>query len=603
MDFYRVVYAILMVTLALDFMACAPKKKKVEAAVAITEEAFCTPTTAGALTNPVVITGTAQFQAYQASASGLGNPTIKPIRYAEVRLLDAVGNISQCGQTSNTGVYSFQVENPTASSNYTVQVNSRANNEMVKASILSDITTKAYYSITKSVTLTTTVGTANVEALTAGVTGNIEGGAFNILEQVLKTNEFLKNNTTTGSCSLCQGFTVVPKVTIYWKKGFNPYAYSGEPDTPLSFFDIAGALDATPSLYILGGINGDVDSSDTDQFDNSVIIHEYGHFLESKFSRSDNPGGSHSGNMIVDPRLAWSEGLCNFLPSAVTGSTYYIDTMGNPNGTTKANIYINVESLDGNDSIATKTQLGEGVYREISVSRALYDYIDGHADVVDNPSGGTTTENSNLSFAYIWAAWTHPDYGIGNAKNHFISMGHFNAALKNILTTLNLTTELSNFDVARKGEFQTDDTSEYALELKTPTSSSCAKTMTPAKSVTYFQSLTYPNLFLSSDFYTYYHVGGSLQLSLVYTPTDANNSPDLDLYLFTENYVLDDSSTLVGHADNYRNTESPTGTEAISLSSLAPGYYMIMVQAYTTTTFSGGSANYNLKIGDNYLCQ
>jgi hypothetical protein len=601
MDFNRELSILCFLSFSLLFSGCAPKKKKISEAVVVTEQTYCYPTNV-VFSNPVVITGTAQFQAYRSTVNGLSNLSTNPIRYAEVKLLDSSGAVSQCTETNSLGVYTFQIEKPAAATTYNIQINSRADGNFVKASILKDFESKLFYTITGSFGVSqSSVGTVSVGPITAGITGDIEGGAFNILDQILKTNEFLKSNTTTASCSLCQGFTVAPKVTVYWKKGFTPAAYSGYPDSGLSFFDKDAALDPTPSLYILGGINGDVNYSDTDHFDNSVIIHEYGHFLESKYSKSDSPGGSHNGNMIIDPRLALSEGFANFLPSAVTGSTFYIDTVGNPSGTTRANIYINLEIQDGNDSIVTKSQLGEGIFREVSVSRALYDYIDGNVDSVDNPSGGTVGENSNLSFAYIWAAFTHPDYGIENARIHFRSMGHLNAALKNILTTLNLTTELSKFDVARKGEFQTDDTSKYGLELKTISASSCTMTISPVVSTTGMNSQEIPNLFLSSDFYVYYHSGGDLNLSLTYTPLNGN-PPDLDLFLYKDGFVIDDPNSVVAHSDKFRNAETPLNSETISEVGLAAGYYMIMVQAYTTTSYSGGPATYDLKTGGNYLC-
>jgi hypothetical protein len=602
MDFYRVLFVIVFFSVSSGFLGCAPKKKKIEEASSAVEAAYCNPTNVK-ISNPVVVTGTAQFQAYQASSSGLGNLSTYPVRFAEVILLDSAGNISQCTETNNSGAYSFSVEKPSVSTAYSIKINSRANNDKVKVSVLKDFNTKVYYSLSKNISISTTEGTSLIENITAGVSGEIEGGAFNILEQVLKTNEFLRNNSTTSSCTLCQAFTVAPKVTIYWKKGFTPGAYSGMPDSGLSFFDMYGALDPTPSLYILGGINGDVSSADTDHFDDSVIIHEYGHFLESKYSRTDSPGGSHNGNMIIDPRLAWSEGFANFLPSAVTGSTYYIDTIGNPDGITKANIFINLEYFDGNDGLSTKTQLGEGIYREVSVSRALLDYIDNSSDQVDNPNGGTLAEQSNLNFAYIWAALTNADYGLIQSKYHFRSIGLFNNLLKTILTDLNMTTELANFDVARKGEFQTDDLSEYGLPLTTQSSSTCVKTITPTVNIVNAQGFELPNLFLSADFFSFYHSGGSINLSLNYNSMNINKPTDLDLYLFTEDHVIDDPNYLVGSSSNFRNKESPVGTEMINLSNLAVGYYMIMVRVYTTSTYAGGAATYNLKIGDNYLCQ
>lgn len=580
-------------------VSCAPKKKVTETPPAAVEEAYCYPL-AATFANAVVITGTANFQTYTATSAGLTTGPEKPIRYAEVRLKDASGTVKQCAETDSSGTFRFEVEKPSATTSYTVQVLSRANNSNYKASVLKDVETKTYYSINGNAAVEATSGTINTTVV-ADLTGEISGGAFNILDQILRTNEYLRANTTSGSCTLCQAFTVAPKVTLYWKKGFTPATYAGMPDTGLSFYDISGAIDSSPSLFILGGINGDFTSSDTDQFDNSVIIHEYGHFLEANYSVSDSPGGSHNGNMIIDPRLAWSEGFANFLPSAVTGSTFYIDTVGTPAGTTKANIYLNLEVYGDSDVIVTKTQSGEGIYREISVSRALFDYIDAHVDTIDDGAGGVTSETSQFSFAFLWAAFTNSDVGIKNNSWHFRSMGHFNEALKTVFSQLGLTSEAADFQKVRKAEYQTDDQSEYGLFLKTKSSVTCTKTMTPSKNLTVSTSYQYPNIFLSADFYGYYHIGGAFALTLNYNPVVETNSPDLDLYIFKEDHSIDDAEVVV-KSDKTRSQESPKGTEVVSVANLAAGYYMIMVQAYTTLSVSGGAATYDLKIGSEYLC-
>ena len=44
------------------------------------------------------------------------------------------------------------------------------------------------------------------------------------------------------------------------------------------------------NVYILG----DADS-DTDEFDDHVVVHEWGHYFEDQMSRSDSIGGPHSG--------------------------------------------------------------------------------------------------------------------------------------------------------------------------------------------------------------------------------------------------------------------------------------------------------------------
>lgn len=66
-------------------------------------------------------------------------------------------------------------------------------------------------------------------------------------------------------------------------------------------------------------------SGEGDEFDDPVLAHELGHYLESAFSRSDSPGGSHDGSP-TDPRLAWGEGYGTFAGCELLGSPLYIDT-------------------------------------------------------------------------------------------------------------------------------------------------------------------------------------------------------------------------------------------------------------------------------------
>jgi hypothetical protein len=50
-------------------------------------------------------------------------------------------------------------------------------------------------------------------------------------------------------------------------------------------------------------------ATDTDEFDQHVISHEFGHYIEFNFSRADNIGGSHGLGDKLDPRVAFGEGF------------------------------------------------------------------------------------------------------------------------------------------------------------------------------------------------------------------------------------------------------------------------------------------------------
>ena len=78
-----------------------------------------------------------------------------------------------------------------------------------------------------------------------------------------------------------------------------------------------------PGLYILGKAD-----SDTDEFDQGVIGHEFGHYLQDKLSYSDSPGGSHSDDEHKDASLAYGEGYGTAIGGLLSGSQYYCDVSG-----------------------------------------------------------------------------------------------------------------------------------------------------------------------------------------------------------------------------------------------------------------------------------
>jgi len=80
---------------------------------------------------------------------------------------------------------------------------------------------------------------------------------------------------------------------------------------------------AHPGLYILGK-----EDVDTDEYDTGVIVHEWGHYFESKFSRADSVGGPHGGGDVLDMRVAFGEAWGNSLAGMVRDDPVYADTQG-----------------------------------------------------------------------------------------------------------------------------------------------------------------------------------------------------------------------------------------------------------------------------------
>ena len=113
-----------------------------------------------------------------------------------------------------------------------------------------------------------------------------------------------------------------PPLTLNWSVRNRP-----EPGNPLSGY-ADGAIGTSfwdgSQLYILG--QADVD---TDEYDAHVIVHEWGHYFESSFSRADTIGGPHGFGELLDPRVAFSEGWCNALSGIVLSpNSVYTDSYG-----------------------------------------------------------------------------------------------------------------------------------------------------------------------------------------------------------------------------------------------------------------------------------
>ena len=123
------------------------------------------------------------------------------------------------------------------------------------------------------------------------------------------------------------------------------------------------------ALYILGDAN-----SDTDEYDNHIIIHEWGHYFESKFSRADSIGGSHSTGDKLDIRLAFGEGWGNAWSAIATDDPIYYDSLGS-------------RQSDGwSMNIESESKYIPGFYSEASIQRILYDLYDSNNDI----EGGDT---------------------------------------------------------------------------------------------------------------------------------------------------------------------------------------------------------------------
>jgi len=110
---------------------------------------------------------------------------------------------------------------------------------------------------------------------------------------------------------------------------------------------------------------------DPDEYDDLVLLHEYGHFFQKNYSRSDSPGGNHSLDQQNDPRLAWGEGSATFFGNVAKGASLYLDT--NPTG---VGVLFDLETLDASVPLGTSDGTQNGNLSEAIVASVLWDLAD-----------------------------------------------------------------------------------------------------------------------------------------------------------------------------------------------------------------------------------
>jgi len=130
--------------------------------------------------------------------------------------------------------------------------------------------------------------------------------------------------------------------------------------------------------------------NNTDQWDDTVMGHEYGHFVEDDYSIGDSPGGQHFINGYSDPRLAWSEGFATWFGQAALGSPWYLDRAGN-----MWSVRYNAESGGGMPLGNSPANLS-GQVCEAVVTMILWDLSDTTNETFDTLQG---------QIAGIWASF------------------------------------------------------------------------------------------------------------------------------------------------------------------------------------------------------
>ncbi len=268
----------------------------------------------------------------------------RPIRFADVEVLDG-STVLASGATDASGTFTLQVTD-SQTRNLTVRVRSASTRTPgLFLTVRQTPPSGAIFAVAHPV-FTNHAPTANIDFTGSPVVAvqGAGGDAFNIFDVGLDGLDFVAvNNGARPSSS--------QSLTIYWAQN----------SADGTFYDIFNR-----AIFLLGV------TSDSDAFDDSVILHEFGHYVEFVLAASDNPAGPHGPNDCLDCRLAWSEGYSTFLQNMVRDwlglarPDIYVDTTGQP-GVGHALLKYQVE-------LPTYNVLGSG--NEINVNATLWDIFD-----------------------------------------------------------------------------------------------------------------------------------------------------------------------------------------------------------------------------------
>jgi hypothetical protein len=177
--------------------------------------------------------------------------------------------------------------------------------------------------------------------------------------------------------------TAFPPLQMFWSPSNVPVTGTAPGEIGSSRF-VTGL-----GIQLLGAVD-----QDTDEYDRHVISHEWGHYLEHSFSRSDSIGGAHSLGDQLDMRVAFSEGWANAFSAVATGAPVYVDTLGAGQARTF--------SFDLEQS-PNRRNPNPGWFNEEAVQSLLYDLYDNGRDV---PPGSTTLDDLALGFGPLFDAMT-----------------------------------------------------------------------------------------------------------------------------------------------------------------------------------------------------
>ncbi len=439
--------------------------------------------------------GTVRYENKIYNSNGFtGQTEFLPVRRAEVDLVDSTNTVLGSGTTDDTGFYMINVTNQGTKSVF-IRIYARNTASPFNVTVKNSQSEGQMYTAFSPIT---NVDTNNIFTIDFDITIDSGGApAFNIFDCAVWGFQYFQNQYQLAGLTLP---SVVP-LTIYWKTNS-----SG------TFFD-----PGNNSIFLLGT------SSDPDEYDDDVILHEIGHYMSVNYSRDDTPGGTHIITDQLDSRLSWSEGWAHYFSCIVrrfAGTTLYPAPQNFVDNSGSGAAFFEIET----PSLSSTTIMAAN---EIAVAAVLWDIIDSANESFDT----LTSDSINKLENQIWKS--------------FIGMKNY--------------TNLSLEDMA-KGLFGVVTASEYTAI----TGSASADGIFKARSIRYYLDQNEPN----ND------INGSITLTLPFSgpqithyfspPTSTTKDKDFFKIVLAAGGVLKaETKTLGDGADTILRVFQSDGTTLV----------------------------------------
>lgn len=195
-------------------------------------------------------------------------------------------------------------------------------------------------------------------------------------------------------------------------------------------------------------------TEDTDEFDQHIVAHEFGHYIEYNFARSDSVGGPHGLGDRLDMRVAFGEGFGYAFAAIVLNDRVVLDSFFNGFQHTAGGFDVEINPpIGGSD--------GPGCWcSESSVWSILWDLYDGAAGVPDLDADGIA-----IGFAPIWEVMTGPQRTTPALTSIFSFITALKVAQPAVAAQINTRLAMNNMIGATMDAFATTETNSPMADI------------------------------------------------------------------------------------------------------------------------------------------